>query len=271
MGFTKKLGNKLPWLFYDCQSNSMVPVAVRFDVGHHNFCKTMKNIFHDFIMNKTHFCKFHNFFRPGMQFSNCTTFHDHENLVILTWITWTWLIPSEPSKEPLKGCLLSPSTSVPCEFSDEYSPWDWCLVETGARLPPTLTPEGGLVISLVSECDLDMPSWDRSLAEPFSVRDLVDERTNFEAEGVDPSAVVTPSVLVESEVTVWCDWPLVAKARLLPIGENTPDPKKKQYIHHKTLIIWLNNPLFMRLLEACTLLGDFATKNPDIILYICNS
>ena len=88
-------------------------------------------------------------------------------------------------------------------------------------------------MSLVSECDLDIPSCDRSFTVPTSVRDLVDERVCFEEEGVDTDAVVTPRVLGESgtvmvEETDCCGSVLEANDKLLLIGENTPDPLKKK-------------------------------------------
>ena len=88
-------------------------------------------------------------------------------------------------------------------------------------------------MSLVSECDLDIPSCDRSFTVPTSVRDLVDEREYFEEEGVDTDAVVTPRVLGESgtvmvEETDCCGSVLEANDKLLRIGENTPDPFKKK-------------------------------------------
>ena len=62
----------------------------------------------------------------------------------------------------------------------------------------------GLLISLVSEYDLGIPSCVRSGAVLSSVRDLVaDDRTFLRAEGVAPVAVVTPSVLGESCVLLF--------------------------------------------------------------------
>lgn len=96
------------------------------------------------------------------------------------------------------------------------------------------------MISFVSECDLDIPSCDRSFTVPTSVRDLVDERAYFEEGGVDTDAVITPRVLGESgtvmvEETDCCGSVLEANDKLLLIGENTPDPFKKEQI--KKLII----------------------------------
>jgi len=115
-------------------------------------------------------------------------------------------VPSASDERLLKGCLLSPFTSIPREFSDECSTVEWCLVALGIRLPLRLASEEGLVlvISLVSEYDLGILSCDRSVAEPSSVRDLVaDDRTFFRAEGVVPAAVVAPSVLGESRALLF--------------------------------------------------------------------
>lgn len=107
-------------------------------------------------------------------------------------------------KEPLKACLSSPLV-IPCELTKNCSPVDGCLVVPGARSPLLAASGVGLllVISLVSEYDLDIPSCARSLEGLNSVRDLEDARTFCREEGVVAVAVVIPSVLGESDALLF--------------------------------------------------------------------